>query len=80
MKTRKRSRRPSVGVRDVLSRTGADYCENSTVHGFSYWIKSARIDNALDRAFWVLISLLSFFSAGIILHTTITDWIENPAG
>ena len=67
-----------MGLEKVLSRTGREYCENTTVHGFAYW--TGRTKYPSERLFWVLVTLIGFSCAGMILNTTITDWIEYPTG
>ena len=51
------------------------YCENTTAHGFQYWI-SAR--SVAEKLLWVAIVLIGFATALISVSAAITQWIRFP--
>ena len=38
--------------RHALKTTLRDYCENTSLHGFAYWVSSRKL---IERFFWVVI-------------------------
>ena len=55
-----------------------EYCENTSVHGFSYWTKSGLAK--VERLFWVLVTFVGFVCAAVTLIGSVNDWIETPVG
>ena len=52
-----------------------NYCETTTIHGFSYWV-SAR--NLPEKLFWVLVVIIGFICASLIISTAIEGWLDEP--
>ncbi len=91
----RKKKKALFGKAKALS-TAKEYCQQSSIHGFSYWVadgmkgfrkstgsnvpQTERTVNATERIFWLLMTLMSFGFAGFILKSAIVDWIENPAG
>ena len=66
--------RRNGSVANSLIATGREYCEVSTLHGFSYWLSKRTV----DKLFWVGVVFVCFASSGYFLKTAIEDWRENP--
>ena len=63
----------------ILKEKLIQYCENTSVHGFSYLpgpYPSSR--NWCERAFWILVILGGFTCASLIINQAFTDWADNP--
>ncbi len=64
-----------MSLKEIVPAQGKAYCENTSIHGFAYWVAAPRIS---ERIFWVCVVLFGFTCASLIIHTAITDWIEYP--
>ena len=63
----------------LLKRTLVDYCENTSVHGFSYLpgpYPSA--GNWCERVFWLAIIVTGFTCASVIINKAFVEWDDNP--
>jgi hypothetical protein len=63
-----KSKPKKKGVTLTLLSTGKEYCENTSIHGFSYW---TRASNLVERVFWVAIVTTGFAVSGIIVKTAV---------
>ena len=81
-------------VPHIIASTVKQYCENTTIHGFSYCIRGGKIvrvlvvkndinttlDSIRHQIIWVLVVLASFLGASFFLREAIDDWMENRTG
>ena len=88
--------RKKTPTSEVLKASATDFCENTSLHGFSYWISagSAQFDNVIstftvaffsianmcEKLFWVIIVATGLILASILLNSAIDEWINNPTG
>ena len=60
----------------ALSSTGNDYCQNTTVHGFAYWVSPDC--HPVEKVFWIVIVIIGFTAGAIIVSKAIISWNEKP--
>ncbi len=51
------------------------YCEETTLHGFAYFVKAPRL---VERILWVAVVIGFATYAGHIIGIAIKDWNEHP--
>jgi hypothetical protein len=59
----------------IVKANARAYCENTTIHGFSYWINAPRL---LEKLFWVTVVVFGLICASLIIKTAVKDWQNNP--
>jgi hypothetical protein len=69
------SGKKSHSAQQVLASNAKSYCENTTIHGFVYWVTAPRL---LEKLFWVVVVIVGLVFAGLIIKSAIEDWQENP--
>ena len=71
-----RKRETKLSDRNVssLSHVFSDFCQSTSGHGFKYWVSS---DSDFEKLLWVAIVAFGFSAASIILHSAVTNWINN---
>ena len=62
--TMKREREKRSGLAIIKSNT-REYCNSTTLHGFSYWVNNT--DTKAEKIFWVLVVILGFAMASVII-------------
>ena len=60
----------------MLCSSVSAYCENTTVHGFAYWVSAPR---AAEKLAWVAVVIAGFAAGGSIVASAVRDWIVNPS-
>ena len=90
-----RVRAKSASVSHHIASTAKEYCERTSIHGFSYCITEGRgvyiisynkiililcSGKICHRVGWILVVLLAFFGASLFLNEAIGDWMQNPTG
>ena len=60
----KREREKRSGLAIIKSNT-REYCNSTTLHGFSYWVNNT--DTKAEKIFWVLVVVLGFSMASVII-------------
>uniref|UniRef100_A0AAG5DG39 Pickpocket n=1 Tax=Anopheles atroparvus TaxID=41427 RepID=A0AAG5DG39_ANOAO len=60
------------GQRSLL----ADYCMNSTIHGFKYFVGNKR--TLIERVWWIVVCLVSFYCCGRFIHNIYRKWDRDP--
>jgi hypothetical protein len=58
------------GLTSTLLSTGREYCNNTSIHGYGYWISSS---NICERVFWVTIVLIGFSFSGYIVKAAVEE-------
>lgn len=58
-------------LRQVLT----DFCQNTSAHGFQYWVSS---DSYFERLLWVAIVAFGFSTAYLLVQSVTSHWIHNP--
>ncbi|KFB49418.1 AGAP011610-PA-like protein [Anopheles sinensis] len=53
-----------------------DYCMNSTIHGFKYFVGSKR--TLIERVWWFVVCIMSFYGCGRLIHSIYMKWDRNP--
>ena len=69
MKKRDLTTRPSI------SKALSDYCQNTSGHGFQYWVSA---ESAVERFLWVVVVLVGFITALFLVTSSITHWNDYP--
>jgi hypothetical protein len=69
------SGKKSHSAQQVLASNAKSYCENTTIHGFVFWVTAPRL---LEKLFWVVVVIVGLVFAGLIIKSAIEDWQENP--
>ena len=69
MKKRDPTPRPS------MSKALTDYCQNTSGHGFQYWVSA---ESPVERVLWVAVVLLGFATALFLVTSSITQWNDFP--
>jgi hypothetical protein len=59
----------------IVKANARAYCENTSIHGFSYWITAPRL---LEKFFWVIVVVSGLFCASLIIDTAVQDWQDSP--
>ena len=52
-----------------------NYCESTSIHGFSYWVSA---DNVFEKLFWVLTVVIGFSCASAIISHAVQGWVDQP--
>ena len=58
-------------LRQVLT----DFCQNTSAHGFQYWVSS---DSYFERLLWVAIVAFGFLTAYLLVQSVTSHRIHNP--
>ncbi|XP_053679170.1 pickpocket protein 28-like [Anopheles nili] len=66
------SYKDDTGQRSLL----VDYCANSTIHGFKYFVGAKR--TTIERFWWVVVCLLSLYGCGSLIHSVYVKWDRDP--
>uniref|UniRef100_A0A182PN36 Pickpocket n=1 Tax=Anopheles epiroticus TaxID=199890 RepID=A0A182PN36_9DIPT len=53
-----------------------DYCCNSSIHGFKYFVGSSR--TRVEKIFWVSMCVLSIYGCGGLIRTVYDKWMRSP--
>ncbi|XP_035790347.1 pickpocket protein 28-like [Anopheles albimanus] len=53
-----------------------DYCKNSTIHGFKYFVGSKR--TLVERVWWIIVCLLSVYGCGRLIYSVYKKWDLEP--
>jgi hypothetical protein len=59
----------------IVKANARAYCENTSIHGFSYWITAPRL---LEKFFWVIVVVFGLICASLIINTAVKDWQDSP--
>ena len=51
----------------VIKSNTKEYCNNTTLHGFSYWVNNT--DTRAEKVFWIVVVLVSFTLASNIIFS-----------
>ena len=51
-----------------------DFLEGSTIHGLAY-ISTVR---SVGKVFWIFVVICGFLTAGYLIHSSLSEWEENP--
>lgn len=62
---------PQPSISKVLS----DYCQNTSGHGFQYWVSA---ESSVERVVWIAVVLAGFTTALFLVTSSITHWNEYP--
>ena len=62
--------------KNVILSNAIEYCENTTIHGFSYWVSG---ENLSQKLFWVATVALGLLGACLIFSSAVQGWIDEPA-
>ena len=71
---RKKKTRPPVENVRSLPLVFSDFCQNTSGHGFQYWVSAG---SQLERLLWVAIVAFGFSAASIMVHSAVAHWINN---
>ncbi|XP_052873202.1 pickpocket protein 28-like [Anopheles cruzii] len=52
-----------------------DYCLNSTIHGFRYFVPGR---SWIERMWWMIVCLVSLYGCGRLIHSVYTKWDRDP--
>ena len=52
-----------------------NYCNSTTIHGFSYWVSA---ENIVEKLFWVLVVVSGFTCAIALVSSAVQGWIDEP--
>ena len=61
--------------KDSPSQVLSDYCQNTSGHGFQYWVSAG---SAVERALWVAVVLAGFTTAFVLVNSSVTYWNDYP--
>ena len=61
--------------RTPATRVLKEYCENTTAHGFQYWV-TAR--SSAEKVLWVAIVLTGFVTGILMVSATVGHWFDFP--
>ena len=64
------------GKKNIVLSNAIEYCENTTIHGFSYWVSCESLPQKL---FWVATVVAGLFCACLINSSAVQGWIDKPA-
>uniref|UniRef100_A0A182WEP0 Pickpocket n=1 Tax=Anopheles minimus TaxID=112268 RepID=A0A182WEP0_9DIPT len=53
-----------------------DYCANSSIHGFKYFVGSNR--TRVEKIWWVAMCILSIYGCGSLIQTVYDKWRRDP--
>uniref|UniRef100_A0A182QC31 Pickpocket n=1 Tax=Anopheles farauti TaxID=69004 RepID=A0A182QC31_9DIPT len=53
-----------------------DYCANSSIHGFKYFVGSGR--TRLEKIWWMVMCVLSVYGCGSLIATVYEKWRRDP--
>ena len=68
---------PTAG--EVLKSSLIHYCENTSIHGFSYLPgPHPSAVNWCERIFWAVVIVCGFTVASFIINQAFTEWADNP--
>ena len=73
---RPKKRRKNSEKANTLCQVLRDFCENTSAHGFQYWISS---DSLLERLLWVAIVACGFTLCSIMIYYVVAHWINHPS-
>ena len=59
-----RERRSGLAI--IKSNT-KEYCNSTTLHGFSYWVNNT--DTKAEKGFWIVVVILGFAMASLIISS-----------
>ena len=62
---------PQASISKVLS----DYCQNTSGHGFQYWVSAG---SAVERVLWIAVVLAGFTLALFLVTSSLTHWKDYP--
>ena len=62
--------------KNIVLSNAIEYCENTTIHGFSYWVSCESLPQKL---FWVATVVAGLFCACLINSSAVQGWIDKPA-
>ena len=54
----------------------SDFCQNTSAHGFQYWVSAGSLP---ERLLWIVIVGCGFTLASIMVSSVVTHWINNPS-
>ncbi|XP_052873201.1 pickpocket protein 28-like [Anopheles cruzii] len=60
------------GVENIFE----DYCANSSIHGFKYFVGAHR--TLAEKAWWVIVCILSVYFCGQLIETVYEKWRRSP--
>ena len=52
-----------------------NYCESTSIHGFSYWVSA---ENVFEKLFWILTVVIGFSCASVIISNAVQGWVDQP--
>ena len=53
-----------------------DFCQNTSAHGFQYWVSAGSL---IERLLWIVIVACGFTFASIMVGSVVTHWRNNPS-
>ena len=80
-------------AKKILKENGQDYCRNTTLHGFSYWVLEGTSNpstslalrlspssesSIIDKIFWVVIVLAMIIWGVEMVTEAFIDWANDP--
>lgn len=71
-------RKKKVFIKNVrsLPQVFSDFCQNTSAHGFQYWVSTGSL---VERLLWIVIVACGFTFASIMVHSAVTHWSNNPS-
>ena len=61
--------------KNIVLSNAIEYCENTTIHGFSYWVSCESLPQKL---FWVATVAVGMLCASLFFSSAIQGWILEP--
>ena len=59
-----------------LPQVFSDFCQNTSAHGFQYWVSAGSL---LERLLWISIVASGFTIAFLMVRSALSHWINNPS-
>ena len=72
---RKRKKKAPENVKS-LRHVFSDFCQNTSAHGFQYWVSAGSLP---ERLLWITIVGCGFTFAFILVRSAMNQWFKNPS-